>query len=223
MARIRLVMRPSVLNQPVPVVTQMVNSWLSERGYEPVDERTIRRDIDRALELHHERIVGGAVWYRAQFQALYADIWQSLDVTPRGKERAPLYADAIRVLEDMARIDGVWTRVGTPAEDPSAVFDGEIVDAQSLYEQGQIGEDELRAYLLVLHRETGGYSQAPAAQVIDSQAQALPEPPKPAPGRVLAPRGSREDSGPKGPIPGIGPMGDELPMDPMAEWPPEDE
>lgn len=225
MQRIRLVMRPSVLNQPVPIVAQMVNSWLQERGLTTVDERTIRRDIDRALELHQERIVGGAEWYRAQFQALYADVWMSIDATPRGKDRAPLYADAIRVLEDMARIDGVWTQSVT-GELAAPMVDGDMVDAQSLYEQGQIGEEELRAYLLVLHRETGGIgAPRPAGgdgQVIDGQATEVEPPSRPRPSALPA---ARNGHGPKnGAIPGVGPMGDELQMDmDVVDWAPDDD
>jgi hypothetical protein len=225
MARIKLVMRPSVLNQPVPIVAQMVNAWLEERGQAQVDERTIRRDIDRALELHQERIVGGAEWYRAQFQALYADVWMSIDATPRGKDRAPLYADAIRVLEDMARIDGVWNAAAA-GELSAPMVDGDLVDAQSLYEQGQIGEEELRAYLLVLHRETGGIgAPRPAGgdgEVIDAEATEVPVHSRPRPSALPA---ARNGHGPKASaIPGVGPMGDELQLDlDVIEWAPDDD
>jgi hypothetical protein len=220
MARLKLVMRPSVLNQPVPVVTQMVNSWLTERGLPTVDDRTIRRDINRALELHQERIVGGAEWYRSQFQALYADVWMSIEAIPRGKDRAPLYADAIRVLEDMARIDGVWNQPTIP-EGLEVVEAGDMVDAQSLYETGQIAEEELRAYLLVLHRETGGIGAVRTGEVIDGQASEVPlrRPSGPSLPRVLG-----RDEGPEpGAIPGVGLMGDELPVDTdVVDWSPDD-
>jgi hypothetical protein len=232
MQRIRLVMRPSILNQPVPVVAEMVNAWLAERGLAPVTERTIRNDIDRALLLHRERIVGGVDWYRAQFQALLADVWMSIDATARGKERAALYADAIRVLEDMARIDGVWTR---PPDEvgQETVFEGEVTNVQELVETGEITHDQLSAYLLVLHRETGGIgapSRAAGAPLpagdLETRAEdagPLPLLPRRRRSAPQLPRASgREDRTPGGPARGLGPMGDELPGD-VVDWVPDEE
>lgn len=164
MFRVRLLMRPGVINQPVAVVTDMLNAALEQRGLERVTERTVRNDIDRALTLYQERIVGGADWLRAQYQALLADVWLSIDATPRGKERAPLYADVIHALRDMGRLDGLWNQ--QPAEVAAgAVYEGQVTNVQELMEAGEITTEELDAYLTVLHRETGGIGARAARKI----------------------------------------------------------
>lgn len=219
MTRVRLVMRPSVINQPVSVVAELVNARLRQMGLTPVDERTIRRDIERGLELYRERVSGGAEWYRAQFQAQLAETMLDLEAVPRGKDRAPLRAVAIRLLEDMARIDGVWQNAAVEAEQRESAWDlGDVPDAQGLVEAGEITHEQLSAYLLVLHRGTGGI--APNAGSLPASAEVIDA--EPAPGRrtpMAAPRTSA-GGGARG-VPGTGPMGDEI--SDVVDWVPFDE
>ncbi len=230
MLRVRFVMRPSILNQPVSMVAHMLNLWLEQRGLSQVAESTVRNDIERGLELYRERVVGGADWYRAQFQAQLAEVLLDVEKTPPGKDRAPLRAEARRLLEDMARIDGVWSQVPEPAAE--AVFEGEFTSVQDLVESGEIGQQELEVYLSILHRETGGIGatrgarQAGRPDVIDGESETvLLEPRRIAPPRLRGAGGSGAVPGERGrgADPCLGPPAEEWEGDDVVDWTPDED
>lgn len=106
--RILMVSDPSLSEQPIPVILKVVNARLEQLQREPVSERTIRNDLQRAYELYQERIIPGAAARMKQLQQLWAKNWRALASTPEGPQQAPLIATGIRLVISMAELEGSW-------------------------------------------------------------------------------------------------------------------
>lgn len=176
----RLELVSKLYHHPTTVIHKAVNKWLEEQGEQPVDIRTIQRDRTRSLELwRQEGVVPNMDDQMAKVLRAEADIWQSIEATPRGPARAGLYVTYLRSVEIQERMAGRWNR---PVVEGQAAF-GVIPEGPSpfvLYEKGEIPEEAYLGYLETMAKasnQTLGQLPAQAGPVIEGRAKPQ-EPPE---------------------------------------------
>lgn len=167
--RVELVSR--LYHHPRSVIHKAVNEWLVGHGEDPVDLRTIDRDRNRALEMWRvDGVVPNMDNQMAEVERTKADVWQSIEATPRGPARAGLYVVYLRAIEMQERMAGRWMR---PIPEAQAAY-GAVPEGPSpmdLFDRGEISEDTYLSFISVVAKTSGQLAGLPPGPVIEGQAR----------------------------------------------------